>query len=262
MRREGEDHDEVVHRDLDQGVVRVAAGHLGPDEDHGGAGRSTQQDQAGDVGCASSGGDQAGANRWSKNSTPSAAMVKGLISQLTTTRDDQALRAGRGSGRRLAKSTADHHRVDHGPDQHGDDEVDRRVLRARPAARTRPGAMLPSTSPVAMHRATQSESHFSNRPMPPVLGVVAAAIVLLMRPAICRSRFVLGSDRAVADVRIDLARQAQLAGKAQPAEAVRRRRARPRRRRRCSVSPPSRRDRRSNQPLPVSRSSVVAADCR
>jgi hypothetical protein len=48
-RGEGEHEDEVVHRDLNQGVVGVAVGEVAPDEDHRGAGRDAEQDHAGDV---------------------------------------------------------------------------------------------------------------------------------------------------------------------------------------------------------------------
>ena len=47
--REGEDHDGVVERHLAQGEIAVALGEAAPDEDHRGAGRRGEQDQAGDV---------------------------------------------------------------------------------------------------------------------------------------------------------------------------------------------------------------------
>ena len=49
MRRERKDQDEVVDRDLGEGVVGVAVGELAPHEHHRGARGDSEQDHAGDV---------------------------------------------------------------------------------------------------------------------------------------------------------------------------------------------------------------------
>ena len=48
-RREQHQHDQVVHRDLDERVGGIAVGEVAPDEDHRRARRRRQDDAAGDV---------------------------------------------------------------------------------------------------------------------------------------------------------------------------------------------------------------------
>ncbi len=48
-RHEEHEHDEVVDRDLHEGISRVSAGEMTPDEYHGRAGRCGQDDTAGNV---------------------------------------------------------------------------------------------------------------------------------------------------------------------------------------------------------------------
>ncbi len=125
-RREGHNHDKVVHRDLDQRVGLVAPRQLRPDEDHGGAGRGAEQDQASDVLRPVIGRDQRREDVLEERHRQRRHSER-LDQPVDGERDQQACGLPRDLAQR-ARVDADHHRVDHRPDQHRDDEVDVRDL--------------------------------------------------------------------------------------------------------------------------------------
>ena len=80
-RCEREDQDEVIDRDLGEGVVGVAVGELAPHEHHRGAWGDPEQDHAGDVLVGFAAGTKS-ANTNRKNRYARPAIVNGLTSQL------------------------------------------------------------------------------------------------------------------------------------------------------------------------------------
>jgi hypothetical protein len=121
-RREGDDHDQVVDRDLDERVVRVAAGQLAPHEDHRGARGDAEEDRAGDVLPRLGLGQQAGEHVQEEQGRQRGHRER-LDQPVDDQRDHEALRAPADVADG-AEVDLDHHRVDHHPDQGRDDEVD------------------------------------------------------------------------------------------------------------------------------------------
>ncbi len=124
--REGEHHDQVVHRDLDQRVVGVAAGQVAPHEHHRGAGRHAQQDHARDVLLRVLHGHQV-----REHVLEEQHAERGHGERLDEPVDDEGERQARGAPAHVAQAARvhlQHHRVDHQPDEHGHHQVDARPL--------------------------------------------------------------------------------------------------------------------------------------
>jgi hypothetical protein len=128
-RREHEDHDEIVHRDLHQRVVRVPVGEVAPDEDHGRARRHAEQDHARDDLRGVLRGDHA-----REREPEEEHAERRHRERLDEPVDDEGEREPPGlladilEARRLHLQ---HHRVDHQPDEHRDDQVDAGDLEPR-----------------------------------------------------------------------------------------------------------------------------------
>jgi hypothetical protein len=121
-RREGEDHYDVVQRHLHERVVRIAPGQLRPDEDHRSAGRRAQKDQPCDVLTRVGRVDQVGKEVFEEQHAQRGHR-EWLDQPVDDHRDHQALGLAPDAAE-AAQVHADHHRVDHRPDQDRHDQVD------------------------------------------------------------------------------------------------------------------------------------------
>src|ERR1035441_9402969 len=119
---EGDEHDEIVDRDLDERVGGVAVGEMAPDEDHGGAGRGGQDDAAGDVLIGFGAGDEVREDQ-PEEEPGEQSHGEWFDHPIHEERDEQSggLAAHVADG---AEIHLHHHGSDHQPDEDGDGQVD------------------------------------------------------------------------------------------------------------------------------------------
>jgi len=114
---------------LDQRVVGVSFDELAPHEDHGRARCHAQQDHAGDV-LACQLGIHPGGEYMPKKQYAQCCHAEGLDQPVHHKREHQTLRLLPYILHRVPVDL-DHHRIDHHPDEDGDDQVDLRYFKRR-----------------------------------------------------------------------------------------------------------------------------------
>ena len=128
-RREGEHHDDVVDGDLNQRIVGVAAHQLTPHEHHRCTRRHPEQDHAGDVLARALRIDQAGEQVFEEEHAE-RRHGKRFDQPVDHQGDAQPLGLPADVLER-GEVDVDHHRVNHDPDEHRDNEVDVGVFKIR-----------------------------------------------------------------------------------------------------------------------------------
>ena len=155
-RRERDEHDQVVHRDLHQRVGGVAVGEVRPDEDHRRAGRGGQDDDAGHVLARQLRADQRQEEVLEEE--PAEEGHRERLHQPVHDEGDDEARGPPADAADRREVDLEHHRVDHQPDEDGDRDVDLAALRRTPdrePPRRSRGTPSRSRRPSAMHAATQ-----------------------------------------------------------------------------------------------------------
>jgi len=120
--REGDKHDEIVHRHLHERIDRVAIGQIRPHKDHRGAGRGGEDDEPGGVIFGHLRIDPRGENMLHEQPGQ-----QGHAEWLDQPVDKQRHREAPGFARDAAQRGEihlEHHRINHQPDEHGDGDVD------------------------------------------------------------------------------------------------------------------------------------------
>ncbi len=121
-RCEREDQDEVIDGNLGEGVVGVAVGELAPHKHHRGAWGDPEQNHARDVFVSFASGDEISEHE-SEEQIRQASHCEWFDQPI----DDQCENETLGAPADVVQAVGfdlEHHRVDHQPDQRGDDQVD------------------------------------------------------------------------------------------------------------------------------------------